>query len=46
MDREKQLELEKLAVKIRIGIIDQLKSFGVGHIGGSLSLRTLSPFCT
>ncbi len=38
MDREMKLELSKLAAKIRIGIIDQLKSFGVGHIGGSLSI--------
>ena len=38
MDRNKKLELEKFAADIRIGILDQLGAFGVGHIGGSLSI--------
>lgn len=38
MDPQKKRELEQLAVKVRIGIVDQLKFFGVGHIGGCLSI--------
>ena len=31
-------ELEILATKIRIGIMDGIKARGFGHIGGSLSI--------
>lgn len=37
MDSELKLELERLALKIRIGIIEQLKCRGFGHAGGTLS---------
>lgn len=36
-DKEK-VEIEKLAIRIRIGIVEEIKSRGVGHIGGSLSI--------
>ncbi|HBR02833.1 MAG TPA: transketolase [Ruminiclostridium sp.] len=35
---EKKLELRKLAYKIRIGITEEIKARGFGHIGGSLSI--------
>lgn len=33
-----QTELQKFALKIRIGVIEQMKARGFGHIGGSLSV--------
>jgi len=38
MDASKKKELEKLAIKIRIGIVEEIKARGFGHIGGSLSI--------
>ena len=38
MDQKKKLELSKFATEIRMAIVDQLKTFGVGHIGGCLSI--------
>ena len=35
---EKRKELEKLALQIRIGTVEAIKSRGFGHIGGSLSI--------
>ena len=34
----KELELKKLALQIRIGIVEQIKARGFGHLGGSLSV--------
>jgi len=34
----KELELKKLALQIRIGIVEQMKARGFGHLGGSLSV--------
>lgn len=38
LTKEKKLELEKLALKIRIAALEALKSRGFGHIGGALSM--------
>lgn len=38
MEATKRSELKKLALEIRIGIIEQLKARGFGHVGGSLSI--------
>ena len=38
LSEEKRRELEKLALKIRIGTVEAIKSRGFGHIGGSLSI--------
>ena len=38
MDAAKKKELQKLALKIRIAEIEEFKSLGFGHIGGSLSI--------
>jgi len=38
MDESRKKELEKLALKIRIGIVEEIKARGFGHIGGSLSV--------
>jgi transketolase len=38
MDESKKKELEKLALRIRIGIAEEIKARGFGHIGGSLSI--------
>lgn len=38
MDIEQKQELLRLAVRIRIGAIEEFKSRGFGHIGGSLSI--------
>ena len=38
MDAEKKKELQKLALKIRIGEVEEFKALGFGHIGGSLSI--------
>ncbi|MCI8549485.1 MAG: transketolase [Lachnospiraceae bacterium] len=38
MTSEVKRELEKLALKIRIGTVECIKSRGFGHIGGSLSV--------
>ena len=35
---KKRKELEKLALKIRIGTVEAIKARGFGHIGGSLSI--------
>lgn len=34
----KEIELKKLALQIRIGIVEQIKARGFGHLGGSLSV--------
>ena len=34
----KEIELKKLALQIRIGIVEQMKARGFGHLGGSLSV--------
>lgn len=38
MDAALNMQLKKLALEIRIGIVEQIKARGFGHIGGSLSL--------
>ena len=38
MDAGKKLELTKLALQIRIGVVEEIKARGFGHIGGSLSI--------
>ena len=38
MTQELKLELQRFALQIRIGILEQLKARGFGHIGGSLSV--------
>ena len=38
MDAVKQNELKKFALQIRIGVAEQIKARGFGHIGGSLSV--------
>ncbi len=38
MDSELKKNLERFALQIRIGIIEQFKSRGFGHVGGSLSV--------
>ena len=38
LDEMKKKELERLALQIRIGTVESIKSRGFGHIGGSLSI--------
>ena len=38
MTQELKLELQRFALQIRIGILEQLKARGFGHIGGILSV--------
>ena len=38
MTEEKKNELQRFALKIRIGIVEELKARGFGHIGGSFSI--------
>lgn len=38
MTKEQANELRRFALKIRIGIVEELKARGFGHIGGSLSI--------
>ena len=38
LDLSKKQELERFALEIRIGILEQMKARGFGHIGGSLSV--------
>lgn len=38
MDDSMKTELQKLALQIRIGIVEEIKARGFGHIGGSLSV--------
>lgn len=38
MDQIKKQELERFALEIRIGVLEQMKSRGFGHVGGSLSV--------
>ena len=38
MDANKKLELKKLALRIRIGVVEEIQARGFGHIGGSLSI--------
>ena len=38
MDASLNTELQKLALEIRIGIVEEIQARGFGHIGGSLSL--------
>lgn len=41
MDEELRYELQRFALEIRIGILEQLKFRGFGHAGGSLSAADL-----
>ena len=38
MTEERKNELQRFALKIRIGIVEELKARGFGHVGGSLSI--------
>lgn len=38
MDGTKKQELERFALKIRIGVLEEMKARGFGHVGGSLSV--------
>lgn len=38
LNKDKKLELQRLAIRIRIAAIEAFKSLGVGHVGGSLSM--------
>lgn len=38
MDNERKASLERFALQIRIGVLEQMKARGFGHIGGSLSV--------
>ena len=38
MDQIKKQELERFALEIRIGVLEQMKARGFGHVGGSLSV--------
>lgn len=38
MDASLNKELKKLALQIRIGVVEEIKARGFGHIGGSLSV--------
>lgn len=38
MDLQKKKELERFALNIRIGVLEQMKARGFGHVGGSLSV--------
>ena len=38
MNSEMKRELQKFALQIRIGVVEQIKARGFGHIGGSLSI--------
>ena len=41
LSKEKRTELEKLALKIRIGTLEEIKARGAGHLGGSFSIADL-----
>ena len=38
MDKQKLHQLEQFALRIRIGVVEEIKARGFGHIGGSLSI--------
>jgi len=38
LDLQKKKELERFALNIRIGVLEQMKARGFGHVGGSLSV--------
>ncbi len=38
MDDKTKKELQKLALRIRMGVVEEIKARGFGHIGGSLSI--------
>ena len=38
LDVTKKQELERFALKIRIGVLEEMKARGFGHVGGSLSV--------
>lgn len=38
MDTEKRMEIMKIALQIRIGALEAIRSRGFGHVGGSLSV--------
>ena len=38
MTQMEKKDLQRLALKIRIGILEELQARGFGHIGGSLSI--------
>ena len=52
MDATLSKELRKLALEIRIGIVEQIQARGFGHIGGNIARMahdgwpTLWPSCT
>lgn len=41
MDKQKKLELQKVAVKIRLGALEEIFSASSGHPGGSLSIAEI-----
>ncbi len=41
IDKNMELDFKKLALKIRIGAIEEFKARGFGHVGGSLSIADL-----
>ncbi len=38
LDSGMKKDLQKLALKIRIGAVEEFKARGFGHVGGSLSV--------
>jgi len=38
MDRDLNKKLQRFALEIRIGVLEQMKARGFGHVGGSLSI--------
>ena len=38
LSKEKKIELQRLAIKIRMAVVEELKTPGTGHIGGALSM--------
>lgn len=46
MDATLSKELRKLALEIRIGIVEQIQARGFGHIGAASAWPTLWPSCT
>lgn len=41
LTNDKRIELQRFALQIRIGLIEELQKLGFGHIGGSLSIVDL-----
>ena len=38
MDDKLKKDLQKLAIQIRMGVVEEIKARGFGHLGGSLSV--------